>query len=74
MDPLITSFAGAGLSLQEQVAFRTACRKTQIDEKSSTAPVFWGKINGIALDYLIASKFESSFGQIRKTFYVYKYV
>jgi hypothetical protein len=74
MDAVAHSYDGFALSLQEQVAFKIAAKKAQIDEKLSGVPAFWGKITGVERDYVLASHMVSSFGQIRKQFYVYKYV
>lgn len=71
MDPLSFSYAGYALSVPEQVALRTALQATQINEKLNALPALWGKIHGNDRDYLIAQAVSSSFGTIKKQFYVY---
>lgn len=73
MDALSTSYGGNGLSLHEQHAIRIALNKLKIDEKTAAVPAFWGKINGSERDYIIAVSVRSSFGQILKQYYVFKY-
>ena len=73
-DAISHSYGGLGLSVHEQIAFKNAAAKTHIEEKLSHCPVFWGKIQGNDRDYVIAVHHSMSFGQIRKQFYVYKYV
>ena len=71
---LSQSFGGGYcLSAHEQYCLRTSLARTQLDEKLATAPVFWGKVQAKESNYLVAVAISSSFGQIRKQFYLYKY-